>query len=172
MKCPICERILKAETYEGIQLDFCPNDCGVWLDDKELTHVVKTQDESFDKNMIQKVLAKTQKVGIPEHEHARIVKCIKCSTEMTPTNYSFNSGIIVDHCPDDCGVWLDRGEIDALQILVEHWDATMEQKRAEFQPVLDKIRVESNERLKKMREDANPGRSSLMRSILGGFLFR
>lgn len=57
------------------------------------------------------------------------MKCIACATELEPADHE---GVAVDRCPQGCGVWLDRGELQ-LVVQREQLDRPEEQERAELQ---------------------------------------
>jgi uncharacterized protein len=41
MKCPVCEIPLSISSREGVEIDFCPQCRGVWLDRGELDKVIE-----------------------------------------------------------------------------------------------------------------------------------
>lgn len=41
LACPVCERTLRIEQQDGLRLDFCAQDRGVWFDHDELTGIWK-----------------------------------------------------------------------------------------------------------------------------------
>jgi uncharacterized protein len=41
MKCPKCEAALRRSEREGIEIDYCPNCRGVWLDRGELDKIIE-----------------------------------------------------------------------------------------------------------------------------------
>jgi uncharacterized protein len=41
MKCPVCEVPLSISSREGVEIDFCPQCRGVWLDRGELDKVIE-----------------------------------------------------------------------------------------------------------------------------------
>lgn len=41
MKCPVCDIALSISSREGIEIDFCPQCRGVWLDRGELDKVIE-----------------------------------------------------------------------------------------------------------------------------------
>ena len=41
MKCPVCEVQLSISSREGVEIDFCPQCRGVWLDRGELDKVIE-----------------------------------------------------------------------------------------------------------------------------------
>jgi uncharacterized protein len=40
MKCPNCDRELQMTTREGVEIDYCPQCRGIWLDRGELDKIV------------------------------------------------------------------------------------------------------------------------------------
>ena len=46
MNCPKCDNVaLKAETYESVEIDRCPQCKGTWLDDGEIIKIIRTKTE-------------------------------------------------------------------------------------------------------------------------------
>jgi Zn-finger nucleic acid-binding protein len=41
MKCPVCEVVLSVSGREGVEIDFCPQCRGVWLDRGELDKIIE-----------------------------------------------------------------------------------------------------------------------------------
>lgn len=41
MKCPVCDVTLSISSREGVEIDFCPQCRGVWLDRGELDKVIE-----------------------------------------------------------------------------------------------------------------------------------
>ena len=47
------------------------------------------------------------------------ISCPVCGTEMATREYGYASQVVIDTCPAGCGVWLDAGEIQALEKFFE-----------------------------------------------------
>jgi len=47
MKCPVCDVALSISSREGVEIDFCPQCRGVWLDRGELDKVIERAARSF-----------------------------------------------------------------------------------------------------------------------------
>ena len=45
--------------------------------------------------------------------------CPKCGSEMEIREYGYCSQIIIDLCPKCSGIWLNKGEIQALEVFCE-----------------------------------------------------
>ena len=56
MKCPLCEREMEVQEYEGVEIDVCGECKGVWLDREELKRIVDTEEEKFEPEEIKRVL--------------------------------------------------------------------------------------------------------------------
>jgi Zn-finger nucleic acid-binding protein len=41
MKCPVCDVTLSISSREGVEIDFCPQCRGVWLDRGELDKIIE-----------------------------------------------------------------------------------------------------------------------------------
>ena len=69
MKCPLCEREMEVQEYEGVEIDVCGECKGVWLDREELKKIVDTEEEKFEPEEIKglwKRLWRRKKTGIDE----------------------------------------------------------------------------------------------------------
>lgn len=107
--------------YEGLEIQTCSHCHGVWLDYNDLNKIVETLDESWSEEEINKVLEKSGHAGVPKDEIKREIPCPECSALMPAVNYQYSSGIIINKCKKNHGVWLDDGELDKIQIYMEHW---------------------------------------------------
>ncbi|MEI8346186.1 MAG: zf-TFIIB domain-containing protein [Pseudomonadota bacterium] len=143
MQCPRCPNSsLKPMTYEGVEIDFCPTCQGHWLDQGELSEIVETKEQKFSAQEIADTFARNG-TGIPPHEQNKILKCPKCATGMTKTNYSYSSGIIIDRCPKNHGVWMDGQELNKAQAFDEKWDEEAVEHEAEWTEKANKARKEA-----------------------------
>ena len=118
MKCPKCSINLVHEVYEGIEIDRCSECNGTWLDEDELPKILESREEKFDKKLIEETFTLAF-AGVPQEENRSIERCPKCAKTMKAINYNYSSGIIIDRCPDDHGVWLDANELSSIQAYFE-----------------------------------------------------
>ncbi len=81
----------------------------------------------------------------------RYLKCPTCSQMMSRRNYGRVSGIIVDTCPQH-GVWLDKGELEALRSFV----ASGGRKR---QAAADAQKLRLADQIRELRREAVRDRS-------------
>lgn len=131
MKCLSCQSDLIKRMYENVEIDVCPNCRGVWLDSGELTKIVETIEHKFSEDAVSTVI-KRANPDIPGKEYERQRHCPKCNNKLEPNNYQYNSGIVVDLCTHGHGVWLDRGEMAAVQIHDENAIQEYSKKAADW----------------------------------------
>jgi Zn-finger nucleic acid-binding protein len=120
MECPRDHSTLKTETYEGkVEVDKCPACRGVWLDAGELEAIQNASDSRHlhlndaPGDSVERSINEVAQLG------TKGAKCPHCSALMVPRDYGFGSQVVIDACPSGCGVWLDVGEIEALEAFYE-----------------------------------------------------
>ena len=120
MKCPVDRRVLETKRYEAqIQVDECPACRGMWLDEGELERIQQTKERDYTDE-----LAKIPDGVLGAYEMARQKiqderACPSCGRGMEKREYAYASRILVDSCPSCHGFWLDRGEVEALEVFFE-----------------------------------------------------
>lgn len=83
-----------------IEVDYCPSCRGSWLDAGELGLILKG-DAGFDHAPLLKDARRSDR------------RCPVCSVRMRDALLG-ESGIRVDHCPLQHGIWLDAGELKTV----------------------------------------------------------
>ncbi|MBK8393697.1 MAG: zf-TFIIB domain-containing protein [Leptospiraceae bacterium] len=63
---------------------------------------------------------------------------------MQHINYQYSSGIMIDRCNLNHGVWLDKDELEKIQVFVERWEVNSEVDE-KYKQVLLSIKAESKE---------------------------
>ncbi len=102
MICPNCKKeILLIMEYKEIEIDFCPECLGIWLDAEELQWILGND---FDEQSIFK------KTSIDEDKK----RCPRYRTYMHKIILPENQKIVYDICPNNHGFWFDRGELEQL----------------------------------------------------------
>jgi len=170
MKCHSCGAEMTTEEYEGINIEVCPVCQGVWLDNGELGQIIKTREEKFDQSQIDQLNLKCDVTKIPVGELKREVVCPKCGLQMSPVNYSYCSGIIIDKCSSNDGVWLDQGEIEKIQIFSEMWEEELKNNKEKYVDLLNKLEQEEEEKNRKRLEAISPSRFGLINSLIRGIV--
>lgn len=49
MKCPSCSEVLLISEKKGIEIDYCPNCRGIWLDRGELEKIIERSADHYSK---------------------------------------------------------------------------------------------------------------------------
>ncbi len=99
MDCPVCKSAMIILEFKEVELDYCLSCHGIWLDQGELEVLLDMKEQIDFSHMTD--LEKSRR------------KCPRCHKKMVKTRYP-NSEVEVDLCPRDSGVWLDKGEIEAI----------------------------------------------------------
>lgn len=99
MNCPKCHTALTKKYYKGMmEVDYCPNCRGLWLDFHELDRL---EDVAFDQD---------QYKGSLLHRECPVeCKCPVCEGPMQEFQYRLYD-LKLDFCPEKHGFWLDAGE--------------------------------------------------------------
>jgi len=86
-----------------VEIDYCTVCKGIWLDRGELDLIFSSADK--------KEIAKSFSVKNEFDEIKR--RCPNCKKKMNKVEFE-NTGIIIDKCTDDHGVWFDGGELKSI----------------------------------------------------------
>ncbi len=97
MHCPVCRKSMIILEYDQIEIDFCPSCAGCWLDQGELELMLEMDDKIFD-------LSKFQ--SAPKGKR----RCPRCRKKLRVDMFP-DTDVEVDICPNDGGIWLDKGEL-------------------------------------------------------------
>ena len=115
MKCPRDGSALTEQQYEAsVSVDACGMCGGVWLDRGELEAIQEHRDRDHARDLV-RLPDLLGAIGA----HAGPTACPKCGTTMETGEYAHCSRVLVDVCPDGHGMWLDGGELRALEVFFE-----------------------------------------------------
>ena len=120
MKCPRDGAMLESVPYEaGIRVDRCSACRGMYLDQGELQAIQETIERDYSEELgrIGDVVGAAYRMA--RQKAAPPTACPKCGRQMVREEYAHCSQIMTDVCPDDLGIWLDGGEIEALEVFFE-----------------------------------------------------
>ena len=137
IKCPKCKSTLKRVEYEDLFIFVCPRGDGSWVNGNDLGEIVKRRDAKISQKIFKAVEKDISPKNIETQVLTKDIKCPICGADCEKINYSYSSGIIIDHCPNGCGVWLDSGELEKIQAFSEFWDKKATEIMAEKGIVLD-----------------------------------
>ena len=133
MKCPRDQVDLERSTYEAaIEIDRCERCGGVFLDRGELEVLQATVERDYRDELA----AAPDLVG-GAHSMALAaarppVECPRCAVPMERREHGYSSQILIDVCSQCGGVWLDRGELEALEVFFERAQSSTADVRRGF----------------------------------------
>jgi Zn-finger nucleic acid-binding protein len=120
MNCPRDGEKLFPVRYEGdVFVDECTKCKGAFLDRGELEKIEEEHAQEFRDS-----LSRMPDLVAGAYERARQraegeLKCPKCGAEMETREYAYCSQVMINKCVKCGGIWLDRGEVKALEIFYE-----------------------------------------------------
>jgi hypothetical protein len=99
MRCPVCRVPTYVVEFERIELDRCPDCGGIWFDHDEL-------------DLLLDAPKSPPKVDAETAEDPR--RCPLCRSRMDKVNIGPGRRVLIDSCPEGCGLWFDRNELADL----------------------------------------------------------
>ena len=108
MVCPICKKDLEKAIFYGVEVDYCSQCLGLWLEEEELRWAKDIKDRNLRWLDVDLWKDKT-KFKISKGERV----CPSCRLPLYVVYYS-DSKFIVDLCNLCYGIWLDRGEFKKI----------------------------------------------------------
>ena len=143
MKCPIDRQPLEKSIYEGdVEIDSCSVCNGIWLDKGELESIQQIRENNYDLELDERSLMSshiTSAYQLGKKPTDRELTCPSCQETMIQKEYGYSSLIMIDVCPNmTCqGMWLDHGELQALEIYYEN--SRREQKKHETKDFISSL---------------------------------
>ena len=117
MNCPACKNPMVELELDGVMIDRCERCGGVWLDAGEADDLVKkthSPREALKKKKLE-LLRQWKVAAVNPREVDRA--CLRCERNLVRVNYKDIPGLQVDKCPDDCGIYLDKGELEKVRLI-------------------------------------------------------
>jgi hypothetical protein len=169
MQCPNCNSTLKQIDYEGILIETCESCEGEFLDDQELRNITRARERKYDEQT-RHALAKATKIqGVALSKVDRKLTCPKCAGKMNPVNYGGDSGIIIDRCEQCKGIWLDGGELEKIEMLVEGWEDELPNDLKRYGLQLRNAEERTDLEFRGRRRGYNRFADSMIYGIFSGF---
>ncbi|MEW6608013.1 MAG: zf-TFIIB domain-containing protein, partial [bacterium] len=142
--CPRCHKQLMEIDYEGIKTDLCKICGGIWCDSDELYQILKIREKKFTQEHFPEITANKEDAKISRsHELVDTLSCPICGHLMERVNYSYTSGVIIDHCRKNHGIWLDKDELEKLQVFVERGEGKEDEYLTNYIHKLQEIETEA-----------------------------
>ncbi len=131
MNCPRCYAALTKKFYKGMmEVDYCPNCRGMWLDFYELDQL---EDVAFDQDHY--------KGSLVHRECPAECKCPACEAPMLEFQYRLYD-LKLDFCPQKHGFWLDAGEDEHVLVAMRKRKGEIRRKteaESEWKKVLKEL---------------------------------
>ena len=111
-----CGRLTEAPRGDGVVVDRCRVCAGIWLDRGELESLVGRRQPEYRDELA--VLAHEMALAFARgrDEKAPARYCPRCHEALERGEHPRCPKILVDACPDCHGLWLDAGELEALEV--------------------------------------------------------
>jgi Zn-finger nucleic acid-binding protein len=124
MRCPRDGSELSQKVYESdVEIDACSACGGTWLDEGELETIQRTVERDHSKRLFDPIATPSGSYNAVAQQIAPRAVCPRCGTHMEVRPYGMGSQIVIDVCAQGCGIWLDGGELQALERLYEQSNA-------------------------------------------------
>lgn len=120
MKCPHCSTALEDTTYEDVLVHACNSCGGEFVGGDSLGRIVRTRQERFPADLKRALAERKPTFGVPS-ERQRAHCCPSCGEPMKVIAYGGDTGVFVDRCSSCDAIWLDREELERIQVLMERW---------------------------------------------------
>ena len=104
MKCLSCNASLVTMELRDVEVDYCPDCGGIWLDGGELELLLGTGENA-------RHYLHSLSPGSRNHEKSR--KCPMCRKKMEQVSCG-KGGVPVDKCAENHGLWCDGGELESI----------------------------------------------------------
>ena len=119
MKCANCNNELAPITYEGaVVVDACAQCSGMYFDSGELEKIQDNKDNDYSDMLACHPPLLEQTFEMARQKHLSNKTCPKCKVEMHRREW-LTSQILIDVCSECFGVWLDKGELQTLELYYE-----------------------------------------------------
>ena len=145
MNCPSCQTLLTTIDYETVEIETCLGCGGEWLDKDELGKIVRIREEKFDEEERRAIAESATITGVDLEKADRDLVCPKCGCTTDAINYGGDTGIVLDRCTGCGGFWLDKDEIEKVQMLVEGWEDLLPEDLKKHGAKLREIEITAQE---------------------------
>ena len=99
LECPACKEPMIVAEFDDVEIDTCMVCGGMWLDGGELEALLGTP--------VPEIVEPDAGLGEPVRD------CPVCVDKLVKDRYG-HTDVVVDKCPHGDGIWLDRGELEAI----------------------------------------------------------
>lgn len=157
LACPRCQAPLAPRVFGSVTIDVCEACGGHWYDAGELERI--------------RELGPTERPqdspGVAPRwvdSKGGAITCPRCRMPLATERYAYSSDLVLDRCENCNGVWVDAGELDRMDQLVNEWSRELEKDQVVWGQRLGEMETALGHRLDSA---ARPGRMG----ALVGFLW-
>lgn len=165
-QCPRCRTPLVSDEYEGVPLAACPQCKGQWVDRAGLRAIIDIREKSWDEAAL-KALERAPMRGVKLDTVREDLPCPSCGGVMEAFHYGGDTGIILDKCRPCGGIWLDGGELEKVQMVVESSDMDLAADAKRFS---GDLRLEADRQDKLEQRDYDRSGAPLMTAIVDRYI--
>ena len=148
MICPRCAIEMRKVMVNNVELDTCNNCEGVWFDKDELRQILDMGQSAVVSSGISNTM--DSEIELEESAGLSDMPCPRCRQGLIRYHYQGYSGILLDGCDNQCGIWLDDGELRKLFNFMLDAAKPDPLKEAGLVADLKKIKMDSDARQKKV----------------------
>ena len=105
MDCPVCDKAMITAEMHQVEVDYCPQCRGIWLDAGELE--ILLDDPQKAAGLVASFQPAPAAAQTPR-------KCPICRKRMEIVEAGGSGALLLDRCRRQHGLWFDRGELPAL----------------------------------------------------------
>ncbi|MBL7107611.1 MAG: zf-TFIIB domain-containing protein [Phycisphaerae bacterium] len=106
MDCPVCKNAMITLELAEVEIDYCTDCSGIWLDAGELESLLD------DKTKAQQLL---ESFKIANNTTEKLRKCPICDKKMNKILVqAAKSPLVIDKCPKAHGLWFDKNELHQI----------------------------------------------------------
>ena len=108
MQCPRCKNPMIVLELSEVEIDYCPDCGGIWLDSGELELLLNDSEKSK---------ALLNLFAEDKNSKEEKLKCPICTKKMKKVLVGNDKQILIDQCKNNHGLWFDKGELyDILEL--------------------------------------------------------
>lgn len=104
MKCPVCKISMVILELKEVEVDYCIECKGVWLDEGELELLLNNKE-----NVLKYLNSLNKFNNVKEDEYI----CPRCKDKMLKVKFD-ESEVVIDKCKNNHGLWFDKNELKDL----------------------------------------------------------